>query len=175
MPYCCQQRLEQRHAPEGLEVAVVVMAVARRMAARDDHPVGAFDERLEDELGIDAARAHHADDVHVRRLLHAAHAGRVGGRVGAPVAQKPNDSGFEAVVTHRFSFRCAQRKAYRTAAMAGMRNSPSISARICRSEKWRAVMAPAGQAATQVPQPLHSASLISATPVAPWTTKLMAV
>ena len=36
-------------------------------------------------------------------------------------------------------------------------STPSISAKICLSVKWRAVMAPEGHAATQAPQALQSA------------------
>ena len=42
---------------------------------------------------------------------------------------------------------------------------PSISAKICSLLKCAPVIAPAGQAATQVPQPLHSAGLTSADPL----------
>ena len=69
------------------------MAVAGRMAAGNDHAVGAFGESLEDEGRLDAPRAHEPDDVHVGRLLHAGDAGRVGRGVGAPVAEETHDVG----------------------------------------------------------------------------------
>ena len=86
-----------QHPPEHLEpaqrlvVALDVMAIAR-MAAADEHAVGAFGEGLEDELRVHAARAHQADDPDIRGVFQARDAGQVGGGVGAPVAEKSHDS-----------------------------------------------------------------------------------
>jgi plasmid stability protein len=87
-----EHALEQLKAAEHLVVALDVMAVAR-MAAADQHAVGALGEGVEDELRIDAARAHQADDAHVRRVLQARHAGEVRRGVGAPVAEERHDAG----------------------------------------------------------------------------------
>ena len=89
-----QELAEDGEAAPGVVVAGRVVAVGR-VAAGDDHAVGAALERLEDEERVDAAGAGQADDAHVGRHLQAAGAGQVGAGVGAPVADEGDDSRLE--------------------------------------------------------------------------------
>ncbi len=128
-----QHLLEQRVTPHHLVVALGVVAVTR-MAAADQHPVRPVQQGLDDEGRIYPCRAHHADDPHVRRVVYAARAGKIGPGVGTPVAEEPDDLGFEAHAS-----------------------TPSIWAKICSSVKCRAAIALDGHAATQAPHALHKA------------------
>ena len=68
MPACSSARDEHRVARGGAEVAVEVVAVAR-VAARDEHAVGALAEGLEDEGRLDAPGAHDPDREQALRVL----------------------------------------------------------------------------------------------------------
>jgi hypothetical protein len=70
------------------------MAVANVSTGHKD-AVGSFLQRFEDEVGIDPSRAHDPDDAHLRGVLHSADPGQVSRGVGAPVACKGDDVGFE--------------------------------------------------------------------------------
>jgi hypothetical protein len=70
------------------------MAIADVSAAYED-PIRAFLKGLEDVMGRDGGRAHHPDVPHVGRILKAAHSGKIGAGVCAPVAKERQDSWFE--------------------------------------------------------------------------------
>jgi len=65
------------------------------MAAADEDAVGAVGKSFEDELRIQAARAHHADNARVGRVLHARGAGQVGCQIGTPVTEECDDPRFK--------------------------------------------------------------------------------
>ena len=94
-----QEALEQEDPLLGLVVAGDVVAVAG-MAAADEHTVRAVLESLEDELRVDPARAHHADDTQVGRVLHARCPGQIRARIATPVAGKPDNGWIEAFHLH---------------------------------------------------------------------------
>ena len=174
MPKSSSTRATQRHARHRLVVAGDVVAVAD-VAAAHHHAVGAPGEGGHDELGVDAPRAHHADDVDVGRVLEARGAGVVGAGVRAPVAEKRDDARLPrlaaaaSVSARRRPVRprtCAPPSGLR--AFTGSRHgrpapsSTSSSARTCRSLKPACWMAALGQVAAHVPHPVHSASLTMA-------------
>lgn len=63
-----------------------------RVAAADHHAVGAPGQGGRHHLGVDASRAHHPHDVHVRRVLEPRRARGVGAGVRAPVAEEGHDA-----------------------------------------------------------------------------------
>src|SRR5664280_959909 len=177
-----EEALEELKAAEHLVVALDVVAVAGVTAA-DEHAVGPLAEGIEDELGIDAARAHQADHPHARRVFQARHAGQIGGGVGAPVAEKSHDPwspgtggggcwfnhGVRTGASDLFRISGFNTRAsdVQSASMPSISlNTSSYSKRFCTIE-------PEGQEPTQVPQPLHKASLMTAFLVA--SSKVMAV
>ena len=85
-----QQFAEQNPAAAGVVVAGRVVAIAR-MAAGDQHGVGANLEGLDDQVEVDPPRARQADDAHVGRIFQAGRARQVGAQVGAPVAHVGDD------------------------------------------------------------------------------------
>ena len=85
-----QHALEHLEAAEHLVVALDVVAVVR-MTPADEHAVGALGERVEDELRVDPARTHQADDPHVGGVLEPRHPRQVSRGVSAPVAEKCHD------------------------------------------------------------------------------------
>jgi coenzyme F420-reducing hydrogenase delta subunit len=89
--------VEHGEAPASVVVARRVVAVGR-VAAADDHAVGAALEGLDDEEGVHAACAGQTDEAHVARHVQAARAGQVGAGVGAPVADEGRDAGLEVGV-----------------------------------------------------------------------------
>ena len=74
-----QIALQQGEAPPREIVAGQIVAVAR-VAAGDQHAIGALAQRLHDKHGVHPPRAGHADDAHVGRVLDARRAGQVGAR-----------------------------------------------------------------------------------------------
>jgi len=107
------------------------------VSATDKDTIGAEFECFDYEGRFDAPAAHDTDYANVWRILLPRCASKISGSIGAPVAHEAYDSRFEAHI-----------------------NTPSSSDMICSVVKCLAVMAPLGQAAAQVPQPLHIASLI---------------
>ena len=141
--------LQHLEAAEHLVVAFDVVAVAG-MAAADEHAVSAPGQRIQDELRIHAAGAHQPDDADVGGVLQPRHAGEVGGGVGAPVAEEGDDAG-------------ARRRGWCPCLLAHRaQGTPSISLNISSSSNRFCAIEPDGQEATQVPQPLQSASLMTA-------------
>ena len=69
-PHVREDAPEHPDAPGRLVVPFLVMAVAG-VAAADQDAVGALGERVQDELGIEPARAHDPDDAHVGGVGHA--------------------------------------------------------------------------------------------------------
>jgi len=126
------------------------------VAAGHHHAVGAPGQGLEDEGRVHAPAAHQADHAEVGLVLDAGGAGEVGGAVRAPVAEEADDLRLERVVVVVVRM---VGHGYTTASQ----RTPSISLPTCVLSKWFPVMAPAGQAATQVPQPLHIAALMRLT------------
>src|SRR5689334_20587991 len=96
-----------------------------RMTTGDHDTVGAARKRPQDKGRIEASRAHHADEAHVRCVLHARRACQVCGAVTAPVAGKTNNSRFK-FLSHRFH-------SYSPTGSSVRNNSPSIWAMICSS------------------------------------------
>ena len=115
------------------------------MAAGDHHAVGPQGEGLEHEGRIDPPAAHHADDAHVRRVLDPRRAGQVGRRVAAPVAHEGHDPRLERLVAG--GMRCGSDIAHQPF---------QLVVDLFVAEQML-LAAPEGQAATHVPQPLHSA------------------
>ena len=99
MPSWLEHRGERRHARGGLAVAVDVVAVAG-VAAADEDAVCAVGERGDDEGGVDAAAAHHADHFDVGRVGGVRLPGTVGARVRAPRAQYAENPRLESRVAH---------------------------------------------------------------------------
>ncbi len=126
-----------------LKLPGYVVAVAD-VAAGYKHCVRAQAEGLHDEGRVNTARAHHTDDTDVGRILDTGGARQVGARIGTPVAQYAEDLGFEFVSHFKHH--------------PPVVNSAAICALICSFLKCCMVIALAGQAAPQVPQPLHMAS-----------------
>jgi hypothetical protein len=108
------------------------------MSAADQYSVCPQAESLEDKTGLNAAAAHDANCAHIRFVLYPSRARQVSASVATPIAQEGD---YFRLETHI--------------------NAPSICAIICSVVKCRLVIAPLGQAAAQVPQPLHRASLIT--------------
>ncbi len=160
-----QRVLQHVEASHRLVVLFNVMAFAG-VAACDHHAVGSQRESLEYERGIDAATAHDANDTNIGCVRDARRARQVGGTVRAPVAEEPNDFRFETVVAHGISLlltRTPRRPPpcrEQPRALQTSHKTPSISAKICRLLKWAPVITPAGQAETQVPQPLQRAVMM---------------
>jgi hypothetical protein len=107
------------------------------MSAADENAVGSQLERLKNKGGFYTTAAHHTDYSYVRCVFFSRSASQVGGSVGTPVAQ---ESDYFGLVAHVIT--------------------PSSCSMICFVVKCRLVIAPLGQAAAQVPQPLHKASFI---------------
>ena len=91
-----EQFAEEHPAAPGVVVAGRVVAIAR-MAAGDQHGVGAHLERLDDQVEVDAAGAGQADDAHVGRILQPVRAGQIGAQVRTPVADVGDDFRLEVV------------------------------------------------------------------------------
>jgi hypothetical protein len=70
------------------------MAIADVSAAHED-PIRTFLKGLEDVMGRDSGGAHHPDVPHVGRILEAAHSGKIGAGVSAPVAKESEDPWFK--------------------------------------------------------------------------------
>ena len=85
-----QQPAQERHARHRLVVAFDVVAVADVAAAHHD-AVGPAGEGRHHQLRVDPPRAHHADDVHVGRVLQPRGPRVVGAGVRAPVAEEGDD------------------------------------------------------------------------------------
>jgi hypothetical protein len=77
-----------------LMITVQVMAFTR-VSAHDQNAVRALEEGMHDEVRAHHPRAHHADGPHVGGVLKARNPGEITAGVSAPVAQKPDDDGFE--------------------------------------------------------------------------------
>ena len=90
-----EQLAKEDPAPPGVVVAGRVVAIAR-MAAGDQHGVGAHLERLDDQVEVDPAGAGQADDPHVGRIFQAVGARQVGAQVRTPVAHVGDDFRFES-------------------------------------------------------------------------------
>ncbi len=83
-------------------IAGAVVAVTD-VATQHHDAVRAFAEGAQDQLGGDAPAARHPDDLDIRRIFHAGHAGGIGAAVGTPVAQKSDDSSVRTLRhLHRF-------------------------------------------------------------------------
>ena len=108
------------------------------MAAAKDHAVRAALERAQDEHGVHAAGAGNADDLDVGGVIQAVGTRKVRAGVGAPVAAKGNDLGFERLYILHIA---------------------STSAIIWLFEKPFRSIAPDGQATVHAPQPWQTASL----------------
>jgi len=107
------------------------------MSATDQDAVSPPFKGFEDKGRVYPSGAHDAHDPDIGSVFLPRSTGKVSAGVGAPVAQNAQNLWFKAHT-----------------------NTPSISDIICSVVKCLPVMAPLGQAATQVPQPLQSASLI---------------
>ena len=90
-----QELLEHLKTAAGVEVAGRIVAVTR-MAAGNQHAVRPVKQGLDDEQGVDAARAGHAYDTQIRGLCGAGHTSGVGAAIGAPVAEKTHNPQFFA-------------------------------------------------------------------------------
>ncbi len=121
-------------------VAGSIMAVAG-MAAADYNTVGTALKCAEDKHGIDSARAGNADYLYIRGVVQTIVAGKIGARIGAPVAAEGNNKRFVFVYLH----------------------IASTSAEICLFRKPLRSIAPDIQATVQAPQPWQTASLTEAT------------
>ena len=110
------------------------------MSAADQYPVSAELKSLGDEAGLYPATAHNPDNTQVGGIFLPGCASQVSASIGTPVAQEAYNLWFKAHTS-----------------------TPSICAIICSVVKCLPVIAPLGQAATQTPQPLHTASLITDT------------
>ena len=141
-----EQLAEHAEAPPGVVVAGGVVAVGR-MAAADDHAVGAALEGLDDEQRVDAAGAGQADDAHVARHVQAAGAGQVGAGVGAPVAHEGGDARLEAL------------GAARSVTHVTPSQGVDLGVDLLVGEVWPARRSCDGQTATQVPQPWQTPGL----------------
>jgi len=89
-----KHHFRERDASQALVITLDIVAVAR-MAAADEHSVGAVFQRGEDEAGVNATAAHHADAGDVGRIFHSGRSGEVGAGVAAPVAEQPEDAWFK--------------------------------------------------------------------------------
>jgi len=68
-----------------------------RMATAYDHPISSPLECLQNEKGVDTARAGEADYAHVRGHGEAARSGKISARIGAPIANERDNAGFERI------------------------------------------------------------------------------
>jgi len=87
------QILKQGEFATGKVITFQVMAFAG-MSPGDPNAIGAFTQRCQKEFGIHPPRAGNADDPDVGRIFHPADAGKIGGAVAAPIAQKSCNSWF---------------------------------------------------------------------------------
>jgi hypothetical protein len=143
----CQQFTSHFDDPYSLLITIQVMAVTN-VSATYKYPVSTQLKRLQDEIGINPARTHHADNTDVGRILKAAYSSQISGGIGTPVATKRYDFWFVFSTHVIFSFI----RIYPPRAASTMVST-------CMSVKWRIAAAPVGQATAQAPQPLHIASL----------------
>ncbi len=141
------------------------------MAAGDEHAVGAAGQRLEHERGIQPARTHEPDQTHVGRIFEPGSAGQVRGPVATPVAGEADDQRLKLIFVFdhdRFSLHTSSATGMKSDCHTFARRFPATSsisnpcnwARTCSLLKPVPVMAPDGQAATQVPQPWQRAGLM---------------
>ena len=77
-------------------VAGSVVAITR-VAAGDEHGIGADFESFDDQVEVDSPRARQADDACVGRIFETGRAREVGPQVGTPVAHVGNDLRLEPV------------------------------------------------------------------------------
>ena len=117
--------------------------------------------------GIDPARAHDPDDPHVGGVLHARDARQVGRGVGAPVAEEGHDARFPV---RRLVDGFVVGSDTRSRLPAPEHLDLVEDLLVLEQVLLRSI--PDGHAATQVPQPLHSASLISAFLLRPRTNEI---
>ena len=117
-------------AAQALQLQTVYAAQQQRITL--SAAVRAALERAQDEHGVHAAGAGNADDLDVGGVIQAVGTRKVRAGVGAPVAAKGNDLGFERLYILHIA---------------------STSAMICRFEKPFRSIAPDGQATVQAPQP----------------------
>jgi len=68
-----------------------------QVSPTDEDTVGALGEGVDDEIGVDHAGAHDPDDAAVGRILDPRDPGQIGAGIGAPVAEKGDDQGFELI------------------------------------------------------------------------------
>jgi hypothetical protein len=67
------------------------------MTSPDEHTVGAFRERVEDELRVNTSGTHHTDDANIRFMLQSRNPGEIGRCVGTPIAEECDNLRFPAV------------------------------------------------------------------------------
>jgi len=102
------QILKQSEFATGIIITFQVMAFAG-MSPGDPNAIGAFTQRCQKEFGIHPPRAGNADDPDVGRIFHPADAGKIGGAVAAPIAQKSCNSWFP--IRHCYLLSCVSRAA----------------------------------------------------------------
>src|ERR1017187_8314438 len=97
-----QHQAESVRSFLSLHVAVLVVAVAGMTAAHED-AVGALGQRLDHQVGMDHARAHHANHAEAGRVLDARNTSQIGAGIGAPVATESEDQRLKVIFHHATS------------------------------------------------------------------------
>src|ERR1022692_2227051 len=77
------------------EIALLVVAVAGMAAAHED-AIGALGERLDDQIRVDHAGAHHAHHADAGRILDARNTGQVVAGIRAPVTAESDNHGLKS-------------------------------------------------------------------------------
>src|SRR5208337_429324 len=125
-----------------LQVAFLIVAISRVAAAHED-AIRPLREGLDDQIGVDHARAHHPDDPDARGILDSGDTRQVSARIRAPVAAQRDNQRLEGLAHD-----AAPRAAW-------------IWALIWSSVNPLTRMPHFGQVAWQHPQPLQMDSLAS--------------
>jgi hypothetical protein len=91
--YMLQQVPEKDEFASGIVITFQVMAVAG-VSPGNPHAIRTVSECGKDELGANPPGAGYSDDPDVGRVLKAAHTGKIGCPITAPVTQKGSNSWF---------------------------------------------------------------------------------
>ena len=101
---CLQEFPKENPSPSCMKIATGVMAIAR-VATTDQNCVGTVFKGFDYQIKVDSSGAGQTNDPKIRRIFQSARTGKVGTKVGTPVANKGNDFRFKiGSVNHNATF-----------------------------------------------------------------------
>ena len=91
-----QQFAKEYPSPSGMKITAGVMTIAG-MTTADQNGIGTIFQCFNDQVKVDSSGTRETNDSQIRRILQSARTGKVGTKIGTPVANEGNDFRFKNV------------------------------------------------------------------------------